>query len=303
MGIECLTKYINEHCKSCYYKKSLKFLSNKIIVVDISIYLYKFKQSGNLIEKLYLMCSKFRLNNIIAIFVFDGKADTNKTECLQERRKERKKYKEEYDILEEKLAQEANSLDENNVQQLKLTELARKLISITKKDIECAISLFDIMGFQCIQSPYESDIMLASLMYNYPKIWGCMTEDSDLFAYGCKRVIKYFNPHKTTVTIYNTESILFNMNIHWPEFQVVCLLAKNDYHIKSKYNFYQALYQYKKYKHTQQTVCLNNVYKLFNLPENPYNKECNIPNILYYNKEIIPNSLAIFLKPYDFIFV
>ena len=28
--------------------------------------------------------------------------------------------------------------------------------------------LFDIMGFQCIQSPYESDIMLASLMYNYP---------------------------------------------------------------------------------------------------------------------------------------
>ena len=51
------------------------------------------------------------------------------------------------------------------------------------------------MGFQCIQSPYESDIMLASLMHNYPKIWGCMTEDSDLFAYGCKRVIKYFNPH------------------------------------------------------------------------------------------------------------
>ena len=94
MGIECLTKYINEHCKPCYYKKSLSFLKNKIIVVDISIYLYKFKQTGNLIEKLYLMCSKFRLYNIIAIFVFDGKADINKMECLQERRKERKKYKE-----------------------------------------------------------------------------------------------------------------------------------------------------------------------------------------------------------------
>lgn len=303
MGIECLTKYINEHCKPCYYKKSLSFLKNKIIVVDISIYLYKFKQTGNLIEKLYLMCSKFRLYNIIAIFVFDGKADINKMECLQERRKERKKYKEEYDILEEKLALKANSLDENNIQQLKLTELARKLISITKTDIECAISLFDIMGFQCIQSPYESDIMLASLMYNYPKIWGCMTEDSDLFAYGCKRVIKYFNPHKTTITIYNTDSILFTMNIHWKEFQLICLLAKNDYHVHSKYNFYQALYQYKKYKQAQQTICLNNVYKLFNLPDNPYNKECEIPNILYYNKEIIPNSLSTFLKPYDFIFV
>jgi len=159
------------------------------------------------------------------------------------------------------------------------------------------------MGFQCIQSPYESDIMLASLMYNYPKIWGCMTEDSDLFAYGCKRVIKYFNPHKTTIIIYNTDSILFTMNIHWKEFQLICLLAKNDYHVHSKYNFYQALYQYKKYKQAQQTICLNNVYKLFNLPDNPYNKECEIPNILYYNKEIIPNSLSTFLKPYDFIFV
>ena len=33
------------------------------------------------------MCSKFRQYNIIAIFVFDGKADINKTECLQERKK------------------------------------------------------------------------------------------------------------------------------------------------------------------------------------------------------------------------
>lgn len=298
MGIECLTKYINEHCKSCYYKKSLRFLRNKVIVVDISIYLYKFKQSGNLIEKLYLMCSKFRHNNIIAIFVFDGKADLNKTECLQERRKLRNKYKEEYDLLEKKIAQDC--LDEKSADKHKLKELARKLITITKKDIECAISLFDIMGFQSIISPYESDIMLASLMYNYPKIWGCMTEDSDLFAYGCKRIIKYFNPHKTTITIYNTESILFSMNIYWDEFQLICLLAKNDYHIKSKYNFYQALYQYKKYKQTPHTISLN---KLYNLPDNPYNKECNIPNILYYNKEIIPKSLSTFLKPYDFIFI
>lgn len=303
MGIECLTKYINEHCKSCYYKKSLKFLRNKIIVVDISIYLYKFKQSGNLIEKLYLMCSKFRQNNIIAIFVFDGKADTNKTEYLQEKRKERKKYKEEYNILKKKLAQEDDNLDKNNALKLRLKDLALKLIYITKKDIEYAISLFDIMGFQCIQSPYESDIMLASLMDNYPKIWGCMTEDSDLFAYGCKRIIKYFNPHKTTITIYNTDSILFTMNVQWNEFQLICLLAKNDYHIYSKYNFYQALYKYKKYKQTQQIMCLNSVYKLFNLPNNPYNKECSIPDILYYNKEIIPKSLSTFLKPYNFIFV
>ena len=291
MGIECLTKYINEHCKSCYYKKPLKFLKNKVIVVDISIYLYKFKQQGNLIDNLYLMCAKFRHYNIIAIFVFDGKADTNKTECLEIRKEERKVAKEEYKQLQ-------NQLKENDieVEPNKLKELERKLISITKKDITFAKTLFDIMGFQCVQSLYESDCMISSLMYNNPRIWGCITEDSDLFAYGCKRVIKYFNPNKSVITIYNTDSILFSMNINWRQFQFICLLSKNDYHMNSKYNFYQAFYHYK--KHNYKTINGS-----INLPENPYNKECCTPNILYYNKEIIPNSLAEFLKPYNFIFI
>lgn len=293
MGIECLTKYINEHCKSCYFKKPLKFLKHKIIVVDISIYLYKFKQSGNFIEKLYVMCSKFRQNNIIAIFVFDGKADTNKTQCLDIRREERKLAKEEYNILQDKIKEEGGEKYTK-----KMKELECKLTKITKKDITLTKTLLDIMGFQCVQSPYESDIMMSSLMYNNTKIWGCMTEDSDLFAYGCKRIIKYFNPYKSTITIYNTDSILFSMRINWREFQMICLLSKNDYHMNSKHNFYQALYQYKKCKRERKDP-----YKLFNLPENPYNKVCHIPDILYYNKEIIPNSLVEFLTPHDFIFI
>ena len=68
--------------------------------------------------------------------------------------------------------------------------------------------------------------------------------------------------------------------------------------MNSKYNFYQAFYQYKKCKRERKDP-----YKLFNLPENPYNKECHIPDILYYNKEIIPNSLVEFLTPHDFIFI
>tara|TARA_A100001015_G_scaffold184563_1_gene205364 strand:+ start:6069 stop:6986 length:918 start_codon:yes stop_codon:yes gene_type:complete len=295
MGIECLTKYINEHCKSCYYRKSLKYLRNKIIVVDINIYLYKFKQKGNFIEKLYLMCSKFRQNNIIAIFVFDGKPDINKNKCLEIRRKEREAARIEYNNLQQKLKAdnlEINDLKQDNKYYIKLNELKSKLTTITQKDIIFARTLFDIMGFQCIQSPYESDIMLASLMYNNSKIWGCMTEDSDLFAYGCKHVIKYFNPYTTMITIYNTNSILFSLDITWREFQEICLLSKNDYHINSKYNFYQAMRMYKKNKNIN-----------ISLPENPYNKECHIPDILHYNKEIIPNSLAQFLKPHDFIFV
>ncbi len=278
MGIECLTKYINHHCKSCYCKKHLGFLKNKIIIIDISIYLYKFKQSGNLIEKLYLMCSKFRQYNIIAIFVFDGKADVNKIECLQERKKTRENYKKEYDELKIKITEKEEI---NNIEQYRVKQLEKKLIYITQTDIEQAISLFDIMGFQCIHSQYESDIMLASLMLNYPKIWGCMTEDSDLFAYGCKRIIKYFNPYKLSIMIYDTKSILYHISVPRKDFQLICLLAKNDYHIHSKYNFYEALHQYKIYKYTQPNICF---YKLFGLPENPYNKECIITNILYYNK-------------------
>jgi hypothetical protein len=56
----------------------MKELANKTIVIDISIYMYKYQTDGTLIENIYLMLSLFKHYRIIPIFIFDGKPPIEK---------------------------------------------------------------------------------------------------------------------------------------------------------------------------------------------------------------------------------
>ena len=77
MGVHLLTSFLKNLKKNGSYKVSLNTLSGKRIVVDASIYLYRFKAMDALIENIYLLCTLFRVNNISALFVFDGKSTKN----------------------------------------------------------------------------------------------------------------------------------------------------------------------------------------------------------------------------------
>ena len=73
MGIQYLNTYIKKNTTSDSITK-LRFaeLSNKVIAIDTSIYLYKFISNNSLLESIYLMITLFKQYNIIPIFVFDG---------------------------------------------------------------------------------------------------------------------------------------------------------------------------------------------------------------------------------------
>ena len=73
MGIKSLNKFIKIKCPNCISRINLKDLENKVIVIDTSIYLYRFASDDTLIENIYLMVSLFKQNNITPIFIFDGK--------------------------------------------------------------------------------------------------------------------------------------------------------------------------------------------------------------------------------------
>ena len=85
MGVRLLQTFLdslkNENVKQIH----LRELNGKKIAVDISIYLYRFKTTNQLLENIYLMCSIFRYYNIHPIFVFDGKPDEYKREILEKR--------------------------------------------------------------------------------------------------------------------------------------------------------------------------------------------------------------------------
>ena len=56
MGIPSLNYYIRKFCPNSVKDIHLEEFSGKTIVVDTSIYLYRFKGNGTIIENMYVMC-------------------------------------------------------------------------------------------------------------------------------------------------------------------------------------------------------------------------------------------------------
>jgi len=306
MGIYLLSKYIDTNCKKSISRNvHLSILKDKIIAVDISILLYKFKQKNTLIESMYLMCSIFRKYNIIPIMVFDGKPSTDKDYYLQIKKIQRKKDNNTYKELLEKYK---DNNDKDICKQLNV--LNNKLISITKQDIISVKELLTIMGIQYIQSKQESDSVCANLV-NQSIAWGCLSNDSDMFVYNCKYIIKHLNLYRQTVSIYNTTSILRQLFISPTNFKIVCLLSKNDYNYESCYTIYNMFEYFKLFKLSRERNfkkwilniinsnkhSINNILKIYN------NVEKISQDVKYNNSNMDREYLKKYLSQHRFIFI
>ena len=103
MGIKYLNKYLQSNCSDSIKQISLHELSGKKIVIDTSIYLYRFLGENALLENFYLMISIFREYNIIPLFVFDGKPPKEKSELLKQRRDVKRAAETKYNDLKDKI--------------------------------------------------------------------------------------------------------------------------------------------------------------------------------------------------------
>ena len=79
MGIKHLNRYFIDNCqKKSMSKVSMRSFAGKTIVVDTSIYMYKFTAQSALLENMYLMISIFLQFDITPIFIFEGKPPAEK---------------------------------------------------------------------------------------------------------------------------------------------------------------------------------------------------------------------------------
>ena len=228
MGIKLLNTFILKNAKNAGVKTHLSELRGKKIAIDVSIYLYRFSVNNNLIRKLYEMCRILRYYKIHPIFVFDGKKRNSlKEKTLKERSKEKKIKSNSYDIMLNKL-KESPWLINNIIFNKKLKILERSIVTISSYDIKNTKDLLDAFGMSYIQSNGEADELCAALA-NSGMVYGCLSEDTDMFAYGIKNVIKYFSFVNDTVIIYNTDKILENLNLTMENFRDLCIISGTDY--------------------------------------------------------------------------
>ena len=102
MGIKNLNRFLFDHCsKKSICKIHLSELAGKTLVIDTSIYLYKFSYEDSLIENMYLFVSILKHYKIRPLFIFDGKPPPEKRDLLQRRRMEKKDAENKYMKLKE----------------------------------------------------------------------------------------------------------------------------------------------------------------------------------------------------------
>ena len=83
MGISGLNNFIQNKIPEINNTIDLSTLKNKRIVIDTRIFLYKYKYNNrNFLEGFIKQLYRLRLNNIIPIYVFDGKPPKEKNEDL-----------------------------------------------------------------------------------------------------------------------------------------------------------------------------------------------------------------------------
>jgi flap endonuclease-1 len=231
MGIKNLNRYLRNKCKNSITCINIKELSGKKIAVDISIYLYKYETEGLLLENMYLMLSIFIYNNITPIFIFDGKPPPEKYSLLKKRKENKKEALLEYGKLKNQLE---DNINDDAKQELiyNMDLLKRQFVSITPEKINIVKKLIISYGATYYDAIGEADELCAMLVNN-KMAWCCMSEDMDMFVYGCKRVLRYFSLMNQTVVLYCMKGILQELNMKENEFKEICILSGTDYNINT----------------------------------------------------------------------
>ena len=236
MGIRHLNKYLREKCPDSIRVLNMADLEGKRIAIDISIYLYKYEGDNMLLENMYLMLSIFRHHNIIPIFIFDGKPPPEKKELLMKRKEDKQEAKKEYEKLQKSLDNN-DDFDDSEKQEIVATmdQLKKQFININKDKIESVKELIRAYGATYYDAPGEADELCALLVLK-KKVWACLSEDMDLFVYGCPRVLRYFSLMNHSVVLYHMKGILEELSLNQQEFREICILSGTDYNINANTN-------------------------------------------------------------------
>jgi len=317
MGIHNLNRFLLDKCTTeSISKKHIKILSGKTIAVDTSIYLYKFTASNLLIENMYLLITIFKYYNITPIFVFDGKPPDEKKQIIKKRLIDKIIAEKKYNELKDKINTIVDMKDKKELE-VEIDSLKKQFIRIKDSDIKSVKELMDYCNVVYYDAPGEADQLCAKLVID-KKAWACLSDDMDMFVYGCTRVIRHISLLNHTVIFYNINGILRELKMSMNDFREIMVISGTDYNICDNTNLDDTMKHYNEYKeykkdsevrfydwlHTNTTYIKNyeslkNIYNIFDLSNIDISEFGK--NSITINKN--NNKLIEFLKPYGFIFV
>jgi len=214
MGVRHLNRFMLSQCPRGIHSLGFGSLRNRTIVIDASIYLYKFKARDAVVERTTSMLACFAAYGIAPIFVFDGKPPEIKTtELVRRKRDDRPR--------------------------------------VSWRDVREVKELLEKKQVPYIDAPSEADEVCARMVLTR-QAFACMSDDTDMFVHGCDRVLRDVNFERRTAMMYNLEIILRYLDMTLTDFQQLCIASGTDYYRPQGKNLYTFVKLYDEYRTTNQ---------------------------------------------------
>lgn len=226
MGIKGLSTYVKNSGRRGSTTRTLASLRGTRVVVDASIYMYRYQAQNDLVGGMYAMVSLLEHHGLELHFVFDGRPPTEKLATLEERKMQRQEARNELARLEQ-LAASAAATEVRDLN-TRIQRLRRQCTRLTDEDVASVKTLLTCLGIGYTVADGEAERLCAKLVL-CRSVDACLSDDTDLFAYGCPRVLRYLSVLGETVVHYDYSAILRDLGMTPEEFRSVCVAAGTDY--------------------------------------------------------------------------
>lgn len=241
MGIKNLTKLLNDKTPNAIYDIKTSHLKGKKIAIDTSIILYQYvtairsrgsdltnnlNQSTSHIMGIFAKTLNYLKAGIIPIHIFDGNPSELKLNILKDRSKIKKEAISKLLQIEEQLNTNHTTTEEKNKLNTKKITLLKQSVSISRREINEAFEIVQLLGVPCFYAPEEADSQCA-YMSRSGLVDYVASEDMDLLTFGTNKIIKNFM--KNTMHIVELNQILSDGEITMDEFIDICILLGCDY--------------------------------------------------------------------------
>lgn len=264
MGVDGLYKFINKNFPDVYNTIGINDISGKSCIIDGMQHIYSqliYMRSKD--KEIITPCGKnishihglinsltyYLKNNIIPVFVFDGKTPDIKKKKIEERRNNLKDNLNKLKELQEQknnLSEYINLLSNDNITELeeqieknnddyiygtpptdsinieeeiiKMNNIQEEYKKIYKKSIVMKdyyikdwIQILQLLGLPVIKAEGEADPLCAFILKNNSNIFGIISDDSDMLVFGSPILMR--KSINQQFTIIELEKILVNISI------------------------------------------------------------------------------------------
>jgi len=261
MGIKHLNRFLHKHCsvKAVNHTNIANF-KNKTVVIDTSIFMYKFltssKTQEGICEKIQQTIQLFKDNQITPIFVFDGKPPKEKTKLMKQRywkkvlayRKAEELKQLLLDVPQDSVADP--EIIENIKKELEVAETDS--LRLTKADILAIKELIRSHNYNIIEAEEEADEVCV-IQVKLQEADAVISDDMDILVHGCPLTLRNLDIDTGKCVEYHIENILQELNFNIQQFREIIVLSGTDYSDSTDCDLYKTLKVYTKYKNYLKT--------------------------------------------------